>query len=253
MSEAEAIGWCIQAWRMALQFWKRDQAKIPLRLWRTLKFPDELVEVGLAEIIGEEVYVKGSEEHFSWLAARVSAGKAGGRKSGEVRRAKTLPVVIDNEDLAEANAKQTPSKTKPLTLTLSLKDNYPCQPDEETPLFRDQPPPADSLPPLAKIWNDAVKGSALPPVRAVTGNRKRSCEARWRENRNPGYWAGVIARVLKSDFLTGRVPGKTWLADFDWLVRPDTHVRVIEGKYDNRSSGPGGPNIKPLSAEDLKL
>ena len=29
-----------------------------------------------------------------------------------------------------------------------------------------------------------------------------------------------------------------WVATFDWLLKPDTATRVLEGQYDNRASAP---------------
>jgi len=84
----------------------------------------------------------------------------------------------------------------------------------------------------------------------------------------------ALERVASSDFCCGRIPGKTWRANIDWLLtperkatakakrRPDTVTLILEGQYDNdrgRQSTPKAdaidacefnPDIEPL--EDLK-
>ena len=51
-------------------------------------------------------------------------------------------------------------------------------------------------------------------------------------------WSAIIDRVAASDFCNGRIPGREWVANFDWLVRPETAIKVMEGMYDNRAAAP---------------
>ena len=46
-------------------------------------------------------------------------------------------------------------------------------------------------------------------------------------------WEEVCNRIEASDFLTGRKDGK-WSASFDWIIKPENWVKVMEGNYDNR-------------------
>lgn len=43
----------------------------------------------------------------------------------------------------------------------------------------------------------------------------------------------VIHKAGESDFLNGK-NDKAWRADFEWILRPENFVKVMEGKYDNR-------------------
>lgn len=106
--------------------------------------------------------------------------------------------------------------------------------DRQTDRRTDTTKPA--LPPLASLWNELCKD--LPKVVGCSGSRVSAATARWRERPERAYWEEIILRILKSDFCTGRVPGKTWRANFDFLVRPETQHRVLEGAYDNKTGGP---------------
>jgi hypothetical protein len=78
----------------------------------------------------------------------------------------------------------------------------------------------------------------LPQVRVMTDPRKRKLKARWCEDvdrQSVEYWQRFFGYVAKSDFLTGR--SGTWTGcDFEWLIESANHVKVIEGKYENREA-----------------
>jgi hypothetical protein len=71
----------------------------------------------------------------------------------------------------------------------------------------------------------------LPGVVSITDKRKRHIEtvhAGIMES-DLDNWRGYFQAVARSDFLTGKV--KDWRADFDFLIRPETPIKVLEGKY----------------------
>lgn len=74
----------------------------------------------------------------------------------------------------------------------------------------------------------------MPRVRVLTETRRKHIQARLKENR-PEEIREVFERAEASDFLSGRVEGKDFRADFDWIVgNPQHWQRIIEGVYDNR-------------------
>lgn len=84
---------------------------------------------------------------------------------------------------------------------------------------------------VIEVFNE-ICGDRLPRVRSLTDNRKRAIKAHHTgimegdlEN-----WRGYFQRVRQSRFLMGEV--KDWNADFDWLLRKDIPLQVLEGKYD---------------------
>lgn len=93
---------------------------------------------------------------------------------------------------------------------------------------------ANALPPLAQIWNE--HSGTLAKVTGVSTERRRKAEARWREKPEEDYWAQVVQKLTQSAFCTGDNQ-RGWRANFDFLIKPDTHLRVLEGQYDqNRVS-----------------
>lgn len=66
---------------------------------------------------------------------------------------------------------------------------------------------------------------------------------RWNEKQDHQsleWWESFFTGISKMDFLCGQVPGKNgqapFLADLEWIIRPTNFVKIIEGKYANRSS-----------------
>lgn len=101
-------------------------------------------------------------------------------------------------------------------------------------------PPANGpsrLPPLAEVWNSKA-GAGLSRVKEMgpSSKRRKECEARWSEHPDANYWTEVILRINESAFCLG-ANDRGWKADFDFLCRPDTHAKVLEGKYDGKQSG----------------
>lgn len=86
---------------------------------------------------------------------------------------------------------------------------------------------------LQDIWNQH-KSDSLPGCRQLSKERKKSIAARIKENPNPEYWQEVVFRISGSAFCCG---SSGWRASFDWFLKPDTHIKVLEGKYDNVKQG----------------
>lgn len=80
---------------------------------------------------------------------------------------------------------------------------------------------------------------SLPPVTELTVQRYRLMEQAERQTED---FAELFRRIESSDFLTGR-NGKWNGCTFDWLLRPETLIKLAEGRYDNR---------KPLKKEEKR-
>jgi hypothetical protein len=94
-----------------------------------------------------------------------------------------------------------------------------------------------ALHPLARLWNEH-SSPLLPRVRATTGSRLHAAQKLWKKNPSEQFWLEVIAKINASDFCLGKKEGAgNWRANFDWLVRPQTAIRVSEGLYDNAKNG----------------
>ncbi len=115
----------------------------------------------------------------------------------------------------------------------------------------DSPSPAKSPSPmrLAELWN-THRGERLPEVRLSTFKkgtpRWEAAKARLTFMPDLAYWLEVIQRIAKADFCNGTNDRK-WKADFEFLTRVESHVKVIEGKYDNGKVGvPPAPHKTPF-------
>jgi predicted phage replisome organizer len=79
---------------------------------------------------------------------------------------------------------------------------------------------------------------SLPHVRALSTTRKSQIRSRWKENPDFKYWKDFFERVEHSDFLTGRVERRDgrspFIADLQWITKQENHLKIMEGKYDNR-------------------
>ena len=92
--------------------------------------------------------------------------------------------------------------------------------------------PAPSFDPV-QVWNDRA-ASEIPKILTMSSDRTRSLELRlkdqwWREN----YIAGV-EKINASDFCRGKNE-RGWVMTFDFVLRPGSLAKILEGKYDNRN------------------
>ncbi len=72
---------------------------------------------------------------------------------------------------------------------------------------------------------------AGPMVKVITDKRKRAIKARWANGRNGlDFWDAYFKHAAKSRFLVGNNE-RSWIADFDFFIRPDTATFMQEGKY----------------------
>lgn len=100
---------------------------------------------------------------------------------------------------------------------------------------------------LLKLWNQ-VADPALPRAQDLTDTRHKHATARLRERPALDQWRGIVERINTSDFCRGQ-NDRGWVASFDWMLKPDTPVKVLEGKYDNRAgTGPPGAQLGIITA-----
>jgi hypothetical protein len=96
-------------------------------------------------------------------------------------------------------------------------------------------------PPLKELWNTYC--GALPKITTVTDKRQKAWIARWGSKPDFGYWVGVVQKIANNPFCCGE-NDRDWRATVDFLLRPDTHVRVSEGLYDRNGAAKHGSKIE---------
>lgn len=104
---------------------------------------------------------------------------------------------------------------------------------------------------LLEFFNQTISesGSVIKEIKQLTERRKLAIQARARENGKESLME-VIKQAAKSDFLNGR-NDRGWVADFDWLMRPNNFVKVLEGNYNNNGNDRRrGTEVTAASPED---
>ena len=92
---------------------------------------------------------------------------------------------------------------------------------------------------LADYWNEKMQGKQIPSIQNVTQKRKTTIMARLSEYGKEAIMR-VIDKAAASAFLNG-ASDRAWVADFDWVMRPNNFPKVLEGNYDDhKPSGQSG-------------
>lgn len=93
-----------------------------------------------------------------------------------------------------------------------------------------------------RLYNKKL-GPYLRTVRKMTPARAQAVRARWRdvaeivESQDRATvmegMSDYFDKIARSNFLMGRVPGKAWRADFDFIFSQRGFTRIFEDKYAN--------------------
>lgn len=89
---------------------------------------------------------------------------------------------------------------------------------------------------ICSYFNSKINGKGMPLVRAMTSKRKAAIDARVREYGMEKVMF-MIDKASISSFLNG---SNGWMASFDWIMRPNNFIKVLEGNYDDRKQGNKG-------------
>jgi len=72
----------------------------------------------------------------------------------------------------------------------------------------------------------------MPEAKGLTELRKGLINARYSKY-GLNKIQEAILKAKESDFINGGGP-KAWRADFNWIMKPENFIKVLEGTYDNR-------------------
>jgi hypothetical protein len=240
------------------------------------KFFDALIKLNFITPNDDALYkINGNSDHI----AKIKSAKLKSAKGHDAKRQKklstkptktkqelldkTLPGAIP-EALREATPEALPDSD-----TDSDSDSVP---DSSLSLERERgkrekktahsssvPPPPEFLK-LFEIWNAECRelSKALKP----TQSRQNRMRERWKENPSLEFWTRIVKKMAESSFCNGNNE-RGWKADFDFLLKPDTFAKVLEGKYENKEKKKNtyldgyaddfGRHDKPQQAIDPKV
>lgn len=96
----------------------------------------------------------------------------------------------------------------------------------------------DNLQQVADSWNSLN----LTQVKSIKGNRLKLLNARIKEN---GLDAVITAieSIKQSSFLRGQ-NDRAWLISFDWFIKPNNFIKVLEGNYIDKENKCYGSSIR---------
>lgn len=85
---------------------------------------------------------------------------------------------------------------------------------------------------LFDLWNQN-KAEMQPNAVKLTPSRRTHANARFKEEPSREYWIGIIDTLANSPFCCGD-NDRGWKADFDFMLKPNTHVKATEGTYNHQ-------------------
>ena len=155
---------------------------------------------------------------------RSDAGKMGGRPKKQTK-AKKANAFLEKQTKAK--------KADTVTDTVTVNDTVYVDSKESSISVTNV-----TSPPLQKLTIDHVvnyynenRGN-MPECRMVTETRKNRLNV-W--SRKPGGLDNLIAAIDKarvSPLLQGMTKGRDWRGSFDWIIKPENTVKILEGNYD---------------------
>lgn len=163
------------------------------------------------------------QEEFRKRAARNADSNA-----GVTRRA--LPGALQNRDSNAPREREREREREKKKEEKSASPPLSADADPSLPILTSENghlgPTAEQL--IAE-WN------SVPVVKCarIAGKRRTVLTARNRDPYFREHWRAAIAHVADCPFLCGE-NDRGWVADIDWFLRPDTMLKIMEGKYDAR-------------------
>lgn len=105
------------------------------------------------------------------------------------------------------------------------------------------------------IYSEFIEGfnsicTRLPKVQMITEKRRGFINARIKEHGREKLYE-MFKKANLSDFLAGQ--NGDWMADFDWLMRPNNFVKVLEGKYNNKNGNFKANDPRASAAEGYSI
>lgn len=191
--------------------------------------------------------VRGADRYLRVAAGRSKGGKAAAA-SGNLKRGLKRDV-----DAVVARAVEVQSQLAP-SLVPALPPAAPQLAPRLSPSTEHRAPNTETKEiqdPVASVvgfWN--LLPDPFPRVTKVTPKRRTATEARLRDTPELKRWERAIAVLPGSPFLRGE-NDRGWVANFDWLMRPDTLTKLEEGNYSG-TSPPRPKSLAPARAEDSR-
>ncbi len=166
-------------------------------------------------------------------AAFRERGSAGGRASA----AKRWGSEYDDEGNPVVTTGVTKNVTKGVTKSNQVVTEKSNSPSPSPP---PSPPPSPKKRALAgagwglnwiiDTWNDTADKCGLSKIRAMNDHRCRVATRRINEH-GEAEMRRALEVPRRSRYLCGQLPDKPWKVTFDWLLKQENMLKVLEGNY----------------------
>lgn len=186
---------------------------------------------GMVEIVDGVITIPNWEKHQSLDKLEQAKEKARQRVAKHREKQKLLAdgSVTSNVTVTQSNADRIRDKDK--DIDKELDNNIECVSDAPTPAAE---PPSVDYEQFKNLYNEICTN--LPHVKMLSEKRKKAIRA-FLKQLTVDDFREVCERAADSDFMTGK-NDRGWKADFDFLVRVDKAINILEGKYsNNKESG----------------
>ena len=101
---------------------------------------------------------------------------------------------------------------------------------------------------IMKKWNELPE--SIPKIMTLGKNTKRYKSLKSRvEEFGEDNVLRAINNVSRSNFLQGD-NNRKWTVDFDWFIRPNNFIKVLEGNYENKDK-PSGNLLDEMVPQDV--
>lgn len=199
-----------------------------------------------------------------------SADKLKELKEQNRKRQKRYYEKHKQKELASNNGNSNDNSNVRLTLGLTSSNAVDIDIDKERDIEEDKSSSRQKSDEVTRIPFEKLVDlyhsvcTSLPKIRKLTSKRKSYIKARWKENPDMKFWTEFFQRVENSDFLSGRLEPKgnrdrAFKADLEWITKEENHIKILEGKYDNREEVMNADNreiienIKRLAAKQRNV
>lgn len=135
---------------------------------------------------------------------------------------------LDNPTLGKPTLENPTQLNKDILNKDLINDRY-IERDKERDR-KNNSPSVDELK-VINAWNELPQLTEIDPDAALTTKRRSNIQQLIKAH-GVDKVCEIIAGIAKSDFLLGKNE-RSWRCTFDWVIKPDNFVKVLEGNYEN--------------------
>jgi len=203
---------------------------------------DCLLEVGFLKEKNGTFEINDWEEHQPWLAGAEKRSE----KAKKAANARWEQVATTEEDTKPSNADIKDEQCSEHTIS-NANSNAGSNAPSPSPSPSPSPLPIYKFPyqGIVNFFNENCP--SLPKATKITDKRRKAIHSVVNEFGEDGV-KSALERVEKSSFLTGD-NNRGWKADFDWLMKKDNLLKVIEGRYSQEVKRKPSGYVKPEGYE----